>query len=531
LETLREHVRRKHGSNLLHLKFGPFSIVCVSILGCAWVFCSGLILDVNDPLYARNVESGLTEENLQTNEISENDHFPKRAALICLLMYALIQIFLLFRTTQRDAFSAKMQWALETIAQKEDRQVTILLNSLLPSTAVKRLVDESGEVNVVRSNVFVLFADMKGFTAMASKRDAKETLELLHEIYCQFDELVQSSKKLYKMDTIGDAYIIVGNFDSRRRGDAARCAETIVNVGLKMVAKLEAFALRKHLDLQLRVGIDIGRVVEGIIGEIQPRYHIYGKTLADANKLEASCTPGRILISDKVAQYVKDIFILEAQIDEIRDLGEVAVGLEQGTDVLTPKAKARLENFASGSSNINVESTNSKRRPSFVPISVLKEESIHGASSTSRRASTDEGAAPDTFNYFIVGRKDVDDVVDLLQTAVRNWEEHNRRIIRANCALQKSFLGERKRTSALKEQYESLLGRVETLESATDNPFIDDRSQNKKGRRGSKPEVVASFVMGFEDLYDESENPRSSLTLTDGWKHRSQHSVPEEDDE
>jgi hypothetical protein len=114
-------------------------------------------------------------------------------------------------------------------------------------------------------------------------------------------------------------------------------------------------------------------------------------------------------------------------------------------------------------------------------------------------------------NYFVVGRKDVDDVLDLLQNAVRNWEEQNRRIIRTNCALQKSFLRERGRVSTLKAQYSSLLDRLETLESATDNPYDkNDEEGILLSKNSPRPDPKkASFMVGFEDLYDDSSQTRT----------------------
>jgi guanylate cyclase soluble subunit beta len=376
-------------TNFQLLSIGLAMLQCVLCVGVCWIVVFGY---------------------LAREDHEETHPRPRISAVVSLIAYMLFQIYIIVQFQHRNGFSIKIQWALENIAKTEERQITTLLNGLLPSTAVQRLVSCT-EVSVVRSNVFVLFADMKGFTAMASSRPPTETLEILHEIYCAFDQLVQEEKSLYKMDTIGDAYIIVGNFNPKRRGAASTCANVIASVAMKMHSKLAVVAQRRGLDLKLRVGIELGRVVEGIMGTIQPRYHIYGKTLNDAQQLESQCTPDRILVSPKVAKFLRKNFILEAHLDSTALLHDTPSRLLSGPFV----------------SNIEGGST----------------------------------------NFFIIGRKDVEDVLDLLQSAVQTWEEQNRAMLLGKAKLERKVNGTQERYHDLKVDFGRLLERVKSLESAS----------------------------------------------------------------
>ncbi|WP_375457669.1 adenylate/guanylate cyclase domain-containing protein [uncultured Enterovirga sp.] len=192
-----------------------------------------------------------------------------------------------------------------------------LLRNVLPAGIVERL--RAGETAVADhfDEATVLFCDLVGFTALSARQKPAETLDLLNEIFSGFDQLAEENG-LEKIKTIGDAYMVAGGIPDPVPDHARR----VVTMAAGM-PEVVARATRAD-QLRVRIGIDSGPAVAGIIGTQKFFYDVWGDTVNTASRLEASCEPGRIHVSAATRDAVSPAFAFEEQAPiEVRGKGQM----------------------------------------------------------------------------------------------------------------------------------------------------------------------------------------------------------------
>ena len=206
---------------------------------------------------------------------------------------------------ERKFLRDREQDAVRRLKIEQERSDALLLN-ILPAGIVKRL--RAGETVVADhyDDVTVLFCDLVGFTALSARLEPVETLDLLNEIFSGFDGLAEANG-LEKIKTIGDAYMVVGGLPEPVEDHAGRVVA--MACGMKSVVA----ATRAGRDLDIRVGIDTGPAVAGIIGKQKFFYDVWGDTVNTASRLESACDPGRIHISAATRRKLGDGHRVEAQ--------------------------------------------------------------------------------------------------------------------------------------------------------------------------------------------------------------------------
>eukprot|EP00960_Hanusia_phi_P075386 768416-Hanusia_phi.AAC.1 len=183
------------------------------------------------------------------------------------------------------------------VSRKMQKQ---LLYRIMPARAIKRL-QHGRQVVEVFSTVTIFFSDIVGFTNMANDMHPLEVMAMLNELYCKFDALV-AKHGVYKVETIGDAYMVVGGAPDRRTGPDA--AERVVRFAL------EAIDLVKNntgdLKLQIRAGIASGPVVAGVVGTSMPRYCFFGDTVNTASRMESTSKALSLQISEVTYRLLRE---------------------------------------------------------------------------------------------------------------------------------------------------------------------------------------------------------------------------------
>jgi len=153
----------------------------------------------------------------------------------------------------------------------------------------------------------MLYSDIKGFTEFSNNKDPSVVVDALATLYTRFDQLVydinKSCKpdepKLYKLYTIGDAYIVLSFLDHEKR-DTLKEAKNVMKMAEGMrVAIEEVKQAINYSALQMRLGLHTGEIVGGVVGTDIVRYDIYGIDSKIANEMEASCQEGRINVSEE----------------------------------------------------------------------------------------------------------------------------------------------------------------------------------------------------------------------------------------
>ncbi|MFN3603205.1 MAG: adenylate/guanylate cyclase domain-containing protein [Leptonema sp. (in: bacteria)] len=196
-----------------------------------------------------------------------------------------------------------------TITKEKEKSEQLLLN-ILPKQVAYELKENGFVKPKFFSSATILFTDFVGFTRYASQLSPEQLIKELDLYFTQFDEIILRNH-LTKLKTIGDAYMCVGGIPIENKThaiDACLAALEIQNLILK------ANEIRKLLNsiyLEVRIGMNTGPIVAGVIGKERFAYDIWGDTVNLAQRLESASQPYRINISLSTYQLVKYFFLCE----------------------------------------------------------------------------------------------------------------------------------------------------------------------------------------------------------------------------
>jgi adenylate cyclase len=199
--------------------------------------------------------------------------------------------------------------ALDRLHRDNER----LLLNVLPATVANRL--KSGEERIADffPDVSVLFADIVGFTTMSGHIPPQPLVQMLNDLFTQFDELAVRHG-VEKIKTIGDCYMAVCGVPEHLTDHAVKMA----GMALDMLTCLRGFNAARGGDLHLRIGVNSGPVVAGVIGSSKFIYDLWGDTVNTASRMESTGQPDRIHLTDAVREKLQDSFVFE-------DRGEIEV--------------------------------------------------------------------------------------------------------------------------------------------------------------------------------------------------------------
>ncbi|WP_071517143.1 adenylate/guanylate cyclase domain-containing protein [Geitlerinema sp. PCC 9228] len=219
----------------------------------------------------------------------------------------------LIATYQAETKRQKAEAALRMAQQKSD---ALLLN-ILPRSIANRLKEERIAPNQTHpalaqqyESATILFADIVGFTSLSEKLTPITLVNLLNEIFSTFDRTIEQYG-LEKIKTIGDAYMIAGGLPTPMPNHA----EAIADMALSMQEFIHYFQNQVPSQypekLQLRIGINTGSVVAGVIGIKKFIYDLWGDTVNVASRMESSGLPGKIQVTEATYNLLKDRYHLE----------------------------------------------------------------------------------------------------------------------------------------------------------------------------------------------------------------------------
>lgn len=186
-----------------------------------------------------------------------------------------------------------------------------LLLNVLPAAVAGRL--KAGEVTIAdhSADVSVMFADIVGFTSLSAGLQPQELVALLNDLFTRFDEIARRHG-IEKIKTVGDCYMAVCGVPEERKDHAAALAD----VALELLESVRDFNAAQGLTLQVRIGLNSGPVVAGVIGTSKFIYDLWGDTVNVASRLESTGVPGRIQVGDATRHALRGTFDFE-------DRGEV----------------------------------------------------------------------------------------------------------------------------------------------------------------------------------------------------------------
>jgi adenylate cyclase len=188
---------------------------------------------------------------------------------------------------------------------EQGRSERLLLN-VLPAPIAERLKRHEGVIAEQHDDVTVLFADLVGFTAHSAAMEARELVTLLDRIFSAFDALADA-EGLEKIKTIGDAYMVAGGIPDPRPDHA----QAVARMALAMRDEIGAIAAStEHGWLDVRIGIDTGPAVAGVIGQRKFIYDLWGDTVNTASRMESHGVPGVIQVTARTAAVLGPGFVV-----------------------------------------------------------------------------------------------------------------------------------------------------------------------------------------------------------------------------
>lgn len=195
----------------------------------------------------------------------------------------------------------RIELALRIATEKSER----LLLNIFPRAIADRLKEADSCIAEQFDEATILFADIVGFTAFASSVSPLELVNLLGGIFSAFDRLTEKYH-LEKIKTIGDGYMVAGGLPIPQ----ADSAEAIANMALDMLEVITTFKSDTTQELQLRIGINTGPVVAGVIGTKKFSYDLWGDTVNLASRMEELGEPDKIQVSESTYQLLKNKYVL-----------------------------------------------------------------------------------------------------------------------------------------------------------------------------------------------------------------------------
>jgi guanylate cyclase len=186
--------------------------------------------------------------------------------------------------------------ALEIERAKSER----LLLNVLPEPVAARLKEHEGIIADACPDVTVLFADIVGFTPLCGRLSASDVVALLDRVFARWDHLA-AVHGVEKIKTIGDAYMVVGGIPLPRQDHPQAIAE----MALAMGSEFARIANETGHSLQVRVGIDTGPVVAGVIGRAKFIYDLWGDTVNTASRMESHAPPGTVQVTERTYERLR----------------------------------------------------------------------------------------------------------------------------------------------------------------------------------------------------------------------------------
>ncbi|XP_053728950.1 retinal guanylyl cyclase 2 isoform X1 [Synchiropus splendidus] len=187
----------------------------------------------------------------------------------------------------------------------EKQRTEKLLSEMLPPSVADALKTGATVEPEYFDQVTIYFSDIVGFTTISSLSDPIEVVDLLNDLYTLFDAVL-SNHDVYKVETIGDAYMVASGLPKR---NGNKHAAEIANMSLNILSSVGTFHMRHMPDVpvRIRIGIHSGPCVAGVVGLTMPRYCLFGDTVNTASRMESTGLPYRIHVNMSTVKILRSL--------------------------------------------------------------------------------------------------------------------------------------------------------------------------------------------------------------------------------
>jgi len=215
-------------------------------------------------------------------------------------------------------FAAQRRDALAALRQEQAKAENLLLN-ILPRSIADKLKAETQPIADHFGSASILFADVADFTPWSERLPPAEVVGYLDRLFSHFDDLAERYG-LEKIKTIGDCYMVAAGVPTPRPDHA----QALALMALDMLVAMRSEEQVAHLGHELRIGINSGPVVAGVIGRKRFLYDLWGDAVNTASRMESHGTPGRIQITRATYELLADEFECEPRgTIDVKGKGEV----------------------------------------------------------------------------------------------------------------------------------------------------------------------------------------------------------------
>ncbi len=199
----------------------------------------------------------------------------------------------------------KIEVGAKRLAVEQEKAERLLLN-ILPEPIAEQLKQSQDAIAEHFDEVTILFADIVGFTPLSAKLGPIELVNLLNRVFSTFDHYAERLG-LEKIKTIGDAYMVAAGLPLPRRDHA----EAIAEMALAMQEAVTELQSELDEDVKIRIGINTGVVVAGVIGTRKFIYDLWGDSVNVASRMESSGEPGSIQVTASTHELLRKKYVLK----------------------------------------------------------------------------------------------------------------------------------------------------------------------------------------------------------------------------
>jgi len=201
-------------------------------------------------------------------------------------------------------FLRKHQTAAEQRLEEEHARADKLLHDILPAPIVEQLKEAPAAIAQAHRSVTILFADIVDFTQLSAKLSPEQVVDLLNDVFTRFDAIAERHG-LEKIKTIGDAYMAAAGVPMPREDHAAAAAA----MALEMQEAARCVQTPLGVGVRLRIGINTGPVVAGVIGTSKFIYDLWGDAVNTASRMESHGYPDSIQVTASVREALEGTFV------------------------------------------------------------------------------------------------------------------------------------------------------------------------------------------------------------------------------
>jgi class 3 adenylate cyclase len=239
---------------------------------------------------------------------------------IAFLFIVQLQVYLAERSKRKNFLQLQLMLKQQREVAKEKKKNDVLLKSMLPEVIILKMKNNE-ELIFDFPEITVMFCQICEFSKIVKHLSPQNTVRLLNIVFSSFDRIVEKHS-VYKVETVCEVYMAAAGCPTKCKNHAILAA----NAALEMQAEMPN--IRSRLaenigfvgveELKIRIGLNTGAIVAGVIGKKNPRYKLFGDTVNTTSRMESTCELGRIQITQSTQKLLEEHY-------EVPYRGEIAV--------------------------------------------------------------------------------------------------------------------------------------------------------------------------------------------------------------